>query len=240
MNYSINHVWIQAVRIPKSNVETCPIPDGLIANAREIARTHDGVPVNIWVDICGVGQTDADIITKLNEQETAPNITFKSLDEVPKYIEDPFFRLPPQTQSNLFWDQADIARVRVIEHLLEKNEAAIYSDMDMNLFDRHFSRALRILKEHSAVVGLDGGKGGLENQFFGFKPEKQAFVSNVLLRKDDNFFEYYDIFLRSFDPKHAQPYGIDRKQIETPMYEISDARRIKRSYQKLGIHFTQD
>jgi len=240
MNYSLNHVWIQAVRLQKQDALSCPIPDALIENTRINAAANIGVPVNIWVDLCGVGETDSDVITMLNAQESAPNITYRSLDEITRYKTDPLFKIKPQDQEKIIWEQVDVARLLVLEHMLDSSkEAAIYSDMDMNLQDSRFHKALGILEEFGAVVMELHDHGGLENGFFGFKQSKKAFLSEELLdaeaEKPTGLTTYYDIFYAAFEGRTEQ-YGFSLDEVSTPVLQLENAALIKQNYQSADLH----
>ena len=242
MNVSLNFLWIQANRltIPTSGSGvSCPIPEGLRNNVDNIAKEHPDIPINIWVDIYGIGNHNKGIVQELNNQEVIPNINIRTLEEMEAYRNHPIFKIPFEGiySGSILWDQIDFAKSNIIHTLLkEGQEAAIFTDMDMDLLSDKFGKAVGILKEKGAVVGLEEKNGslGLENQFFGFSQAKINFVENVLVQlkpEDIDKDEEYSRFIAYFKPNITDFHGIVRDEITIPMDKISNWRKIKISYQ---------
>lgn len=244
MQYSLNFLWRQAVSLPvpgDGDKITCPIPQDLIANVREIAEYYPKIPLGIWVDIYGVGQNSSILMDSLTAEESASNIKFYSLDTVKKYFNDPLFKRPFDGYNHMganIWEQIDFAKNLVIDRVLElSGVAAIFSDMDMNLKSEEFTRALSILEREGAVVGesIVDNIPNLENQFFGFSQKRQNFLGEVLAYQSAEEVgepDEYTRFIYSFDPEVAEDYGIVRERITTGIPKIPNWRAVKDSYQK--------
>lgn len=99
INLSLNCVWIQAVRLgipEKEDLITCPIPEDFIKNIEDIAARFPDLPVNIWVDIYGVGNNAERLMCSLNQIPTQPNICFKALDGMADYKTNSLFEKPSE------------------------------------------------------------------------------------------------------------------------------------------------
>lgn len=209
MQFSLNFVWKQAIpkALPEESALSCPIPDDLIANVENIARTYPELPINIWVDIYGIGNHPVRLMQALDENIAFPNIKFNALDSISAYTTNPLFEKPFNGFEHphaVIWQQVDLARLYVLNHLLvsEPDKGVIYSDMDRRLTPNireklieisalstedtpsiHFLKASAKLSRHGMVVGKDRGHSHPENQFIGFKPTRLRFLRDELVPK---------------------------------------------------------
>lgn len=130
MNLSLNFIWIAATQRN--------IPEPLMVNARAIADKYPKVTINIWLDMCGVGNNTPALLQRMNKECSDFNITFQSLDEIPEYTINPLFRKPHvnlKKANDPLWQRVDLARLLVLDYVLTHHDFddAIYSDLDINL-----------------------------------------------------------------------------------------------------------
>lgn len=252
MDFSLNYVWIQAVRLPvpeSGQAITCPIPKGLMDNIHDTAQEHPDASINIWVDIYGIGGHPAPIMQSLNDLRTAPNIMFKALDNIPAYTTNPLFELPFDGFENpkaTIWQQVDLARVYVLRDCLVNGDedAAIYSDMDI-IFQ---PKVVDILNSWGMVTNTSScildGMSLSENQLFGFQKNRLGFLINSLLPETARYIENGHNGWRG----HVEVFGQDSQFLADAAIDFSDiilsvnciegAEGIKTSYQKKPPFFT--
>lgn len=171
---------------------TCPIPDRLMGNVVTTAQQYPDLDVSIWVDIYGVGNNTPRITQALNQDTPAPNIRFRSLDDIAKYAADPLFEKPfngfkdaKGGNHTTFWQQHDLARLYVIEHALNHradNKPIFYSDMDMKLTGTEtLPKAIDRIAEYGVAVGLPSPHTAVDCQFFGFDKAGLSFLSQAVI-----------------------------------------------------------
>jgi len=68
MSFSLNFVWISAVREPSlkpEDVLSCPIPDLYQSNVARIAQSMPSLPITVWLDVAGVGNNSVEIVIRI-------------------------------------------------------------------------------------------------------------------------------------------------------------------------------
>lgn len=211
-------------------------------NVADMAHEHPDVPVNIWVDVYGMGGHPDRIMGALNGLGFAPNITFKALDSIPAYTNTPLFSKPFNGFTDYkatVWKQVDLARLYVLRECLVHGteDAAIYADMDVIVPDEAFG----IVEQHGMVTNIHPGfSEGLlaENQLFGFSKSRLNFLLSELLPKTAWFIEYdehngwrghTEVFAEESDA--LSKIGLDFNSIALKVACIKDAKDVKHSYQ---------
>lgn len=252
MQFSLNYVWIQAVRMSVPDCDnkiTCPIPQELMDNINATAIANPDSYVSIWVDICGPGYNSPRILGSLNEEVEQSNVKFCSLDDIPVYKVDPLFTKKHEDFEDPYdpiWQQLDLARLYVLRHQLLSNpdEGAIYIDNDLIFPDLDGERFQNILAKHNICFGRffrskDTEYGTFENQFFavgqGFG--KRYLMSHLIPYTQDSIRQSLNgwdaIWSVVQEPdlyKTLDIRDIDEVMIDT--YPIHEHVNIKRSYQK--------
>ncbi len=254
MDFSLNYVWIQAVKFPSPEEDqeiACPIPQGLFSNIIKAANDNPDVPIRIWVDIYGIGGHPAPVmqsLNSLNSLKSAPNITFKSLDSIPAYQTDPLFEKPHVDFEHPYdpiWQQVDLARLYVLrQELLNDNvDTAIYADMDMVLPSLRQGRFYNIIDQYGICLSRfcrnpDVPNGTLENDFFAFDRNfgREYLMSRMIPTTQDAIREglngWEAICQANSSSYLFSALGIDHiDEIVVPLFSVADDRKIKASYQ---------
>lgn len=251
MDFSLNYVWIQAVRltVPEDDgLITCPIPKGLMDNVINIAKAYPDMPVSLWVDIYGAGNNTPRILNALNDQNEAPNITFKSLDDIPVYKVDPLFQKLHEDFEHPYdpiWQQVDLARLYVLRHELLREDTCgvIYADMDMVLPDVRSIRFNDITDRYGICFGRFFRSaitecGTFENQFFALSQGfgKAYLMSHLIPYTQDSIMQDLNgwdaIWSVVNEPDIYKALGIESiDDIAVAVTSLVNAENIKQSYQ---------
>lgn len=208
-------------------------------NVVEIANNFTEIPINIWIDIYGIGNHPDRIMADLNQMHQQPNITFKALDSIPAYTTNPLFEkksVNMKDPHDPLWQQVDLARLYVLRECLttEEPRGAIYADMDMDISTDTLLKAEYLLDNFGAITGRPSKKFGLENQFFGVAKHQLSFLVNELIvasadsiRDGNNGWAGHIRSFREFQTR----LGVRRNDVILKVDSIPDAAKIKESYQ---------
>jgi len=242
-NFSLNYAWRQATSFSKPltmDEIQCPIPDGLMANVNEIAERFPYTQNNIWVDIYGIGNHSNLIMNELNKMASAPNITFKPLDQISAYVTNPLFEIPSQDITHPhdpLWQQVDLLRLHVLREELSGGnfDGAVYADMDMDITEEVIERAGMIIDNFGFVAARKSEGAMIENQFFGLNRHQIDFLTYTLIGHTEDSIEegkngWYG-HLKAVDSFQMLKLN-GRSDNVMVVKAIKEAQRIKKSYQK--------
>ena len=260
MTVSLNFVWINAVREPSlkpEDVLSCPIPDLYRQNVSRIAQSMPSLPITIWIDVAGVGNNSVEIVEAVGGKSNIPQVTFRSLDEIPAYGQNPVFKKTSESvyaAYDALWQQVDLARLLVLDYCLisENQEAAIYSDFNREITPDTIKESTARLKNHGVVVG-DGWQDPMqsspfseekycanfrvENQFMGFSQNKHSFLRDDVYRRAAHEVKYggngWDGVADAFSFYSLETYGLAINDIAITVPRIPDARAVKNQYGRL-------
>jgi len=256
MTNSLNFVWINAVRETSLKPEdflSCPIPELYRQNVARIAQSMPSLPITIWVDVAGVGNNSVEIVKAVGAQSNIPNVTFRSLDDVPAYHTNPVFEKASVNLDRPYdplWQQVDMARLLVLDHCLSDGDhKAIYSDFNRDISPEIIKESMVRLETQGFVVG-DGFQSGFqgylygdnkysnnfrpENQFIGVSKTQHSFFRNEVCRLSAHGIEHgsngWEGFSDAFKLHALQSYRMTIHDIAITVPRIQNARSAKEHY----------
>jgi len=178
---ALNYIWLSNDKYydPKEFASKSPIPTEYLDNAVRTARDNPDVQVNIWAEF---GKVDKryfdDFVIK------PQNLTFRNLNDVEGYREDPLFH---DANADI-WKKCDLVRLYVLDHVISKENAANAYFSDFDIKSPKFSSApVQDKLKHTGYVFSycdrdKNGHGYIENGWFGINGAYER--ENNLLKKE--------------------------------------------------------
>lgn len=173
---TLNYIWLSNKKYynPAKFESKSPIPVEYLNNAIKTALQNQNVNVFVWIDSKKIRGQDASF---LNQVAVPENLSFRDLNTVDVYRNDPFF----QNRATNIWQKCDLLRLSVVDHVLTNKtvETAFYSDFDVY-----------IPKISSKVIQGRLNKTGLifcyvrhffENGFFGIRRDKKKLLEDMFI-----------------------------------------------------------
>jgi len=221
MTVSLNFVWINAVREPSlkpEDVLSCPRPDLYRQNVSRIAQSMPSLPITIWIDVACVGNNSVEIVEAVGGKSNIPQVTFRSLDEIPAYGQNPVFKKTSESvyaAYDALWQQVDLARLLVLDYCL------ISDPMQSSPFsEEKYCANFRV-----------------ENQFMGFSQNQHSFLRDDVYRRAAHEVKYggngWDGVADAFSFYSLETYGLAINDIAITVPRIPDARAVKNQYGRL-------
>ena len=182
----LNYVWINKEPIiTHEDGELCGIPLNRIDRAHQNAKAYPETAFNIWVDYKLLDCSTRFFIESHDHINSPDNVQLRDLNDIPTYAENAHFS--PEGGTDI-WARVDYARLLVLEHCLKTTDVdvAFYSDFDTRDVSIENKEALKSLHKYGVVLGSvikdDGGKGMVENGYFGLcKETGEHFLDSYLL-----------------------------------------------------------
>lgn len=182
--YIVNYVWINSRPDQPGRAEECSVSLKHLDRAYENARSYPSAQFNVWVDYNFLDERSRKRLEAHNNQCAPPNVELRDLNDIPAYREAKIFK--PGVARNI-WMRVDLARVIVLDHVLESGEAryALYADFDTP--DVRLNEARLRMDKYGVALGTTGANkenegGAVENGYFGFQRKKDGpkFVRGLL------------------------------------------------------------
>lgn len=191
----VNYVWVNQTIQTDQDLEN-PIPQLYLDNMLEVKRQNPDLNVYLWIDRSLLTKQQTDYLeAQIKEDETKIKI-WDLRSEIDGYRNSELFshaafqaeaeklaedkKNGVKTERPLIWRQVDLARVLVMDHVLEtgQQENVFYADMDLKPEKPNLKSAElhNILNEHGAVLGKCDIHHHVENGFIGVRKGSEAHV----------------------------------------------------------------
>lgn len=187
----LNYIWISAQNRLWDRGGSVDIENYFLENMGAVIQQNRDVTIQLWVEADGKPINGDRFTSTFNDISGLSRIVFRDLYEIDQYANMSLFREQSKSvefQHDSLWQKSDLARLLVVEHCLERNEADIvfYSDMDI-IAPSITAEALSIVNKHGLILATsDKGVAPdidlyLENQFFGFTKRRAFLLSKSVI-----------------------------------------------------------